>query len=396
MLNSETIELIDKLYDVKGDNSSLLIAMQEEKEHNIELKAQLSKKRDDLRLNLESISSEEKILASEGEDLKIALAKVSNDNFSTILRKLDIEFDPYALGREVERKLPAAIEEVNDEKNRNIEELDKTEEQLNNVVLRLEELDIRHDEIISNQLRLRHYYDLAMKSDISATREEITSLLLTFNFSDEEARELAKLLMFPEDGLFEYEENLNNKKSNKSMADILSSAKEKNKAKEIVIEEKKEEKTPIIEDIKVEDSFEPVVEIVEAEENEVKQKSNKEVTKEDIIEFFAQKNVDYLNFTNNDIDNMINNFSSDVYTKNIDLINKLGINNDIFSDNINLLADKDLEEKINVLKEYGKTPKDIYLNSNILIKYNLKELKDAINVLKENGLNPKDIPLMAY
>ena len=39
---------------------------------------------------------------------------------------------------------------------------------------------------------------------------------------------------------------------------------------------------------------------------------------------------------------------------------------------------------------------NIYLNPNVLIKYNLMELDSAIKVLEDSGLEPKNVPLMAY
>ena len=39
---------------------------------------------------------------------------------------------------------------------------------------------------------------------------------------------------------------------------------------------------------------------------------------------------------------------------------------------------------------------DIYLNPNILIKYNLTELYNAITALKDSGLEPDKVPLMAF
>ena len=68
----------------------------------------------------------------------------------------------------------------------------------------------------------------------------------------------------------------------------------------------------------------------------------------------------------------------------------------MFNDNIELLYDKELKSKIEMLTSVGKLPQDIYLNPNILVKYNLSELDSAIKTLHESGLEPKNVPLMAY
>ena len=81
---------------------------------------------------------------------------------------------------------------------------------------------------------------------------------------------------------------------------------------------------------------------------------------------------------------------------NIEYLNKIGLNKDLLIDNIEFFNDSELKSKIEKLLEIGKTPFDIYLNPNILNKYNLNELTKVINELKESGLDPKKVPLMAF
>ena len=57
---------------------------------------------------------------------------------------------------------------------------------------------------------------------------------------------------------------------------------------------------------------------------------------------------------------------------------------------------KEFEQKVNKLIETGKEPLDIYLNPEILIKYNKDDLENAINSLRNSGLDPKKVPLIAY
>ena len=81
---------------------------------------------------------------------------------------------------------------------------------------------------------------------------------------------------------------------------------------------------------------------------------------------------------------------------NIEYLNKIGLNKDLLIDNIEFFNDSELKSKKEILLEIGKTPFDIYLNPNILNKYNLNELTKVINELKESGLDPKKVPLMAF
>ena len=69
---------------------------------------------------------------------------------------------------------------------------------------------------------------------------------------------------------------------------------------------------------------------------------------------------------------------------------------DFFVDNVELLYDKELDEKIKKLIEIGKEPFDIYLNPNILMKYDINGLDEAVMRLQNSGLDPKIVPLIAY
>ena len=74
--------------------------------------------------------------------------------------------------------------------------------------------------------------------------------------------------------------------------------------------------------------------------------------------------------------------------KNIDL--------KILRENIEILYDLELAQKIDKLLALGKEARDISLMPNVLVKYDLKGLNNTINVLQISGLDPKKVPLMAY
>ena len=65
-------------------------------------------------------------------------------------------------------------------------------------------------------------------------------------------------------------------------------------------------------------------------------------------------------------------------------------------ENVSLLYDKEFESKVNKLMEIGKDAFDVYLNPDVLIKYNKKSLDSVIDTFKNSGLDPKIVPLMAY
>ena len=121
-----------------------------------------------------------------------------------------------------------------------------------------------------------------------------------------------------------------------------------------------------------------------------------EIKKEEVKNLLKVCGFNINDFTSQDITNILNNYDPELISKNVEYINSLGINRGIFVDNIDFLYDKELKQKIDMLLNIGKDPMDIYLNPNVLIKYNLTELYNAITALKDSGLEPDKVPLMAF
>ena len=61
-----------------------------------------------------------------------------------------------------------------------------------------------------------------------------------------------------------------------------------------------------------------------------------------------------------------------------------------------MLVDNEFGQKLDKLIEVGKAPLDVYLNPDILSKYDLSGLNNAIVMLQANGLDPRKVPLIAY
>ena len=80
----------------------------------------------------------------------------------------------------------------------------------------------------------------------------------------------------------------------------------------------------------------------------------------------------------------------------VKLWKSVGLKMDILIENIELLLDKELAEKIDKLIAIGKESRDISLMPSVLVKYDLNGLNNTINLLQISGLDPKKVPLMAY
>ena len=402
VLNSEMVSLLDKLYNLRGQDSDILVSMEKERQTALKTCDETSSLKAKLQSQINELDSKQNSLQAEGDKLTKTLAAINADDFRVVIDELSLDFNPEALKLKIEQLLPETLSQVSQEYHDASEKLVHVDDELNEAISKIEELGIRHDEAIANQEQLNKYINLALETNVNVTRDEITSLLAKFNFNETERIEVAKILMFPEDGLFEYDKIYTDRPVNdKSISEVIKEAKgdesmdtdeEGNESNSAIILQ------PVINE-PIEEHADEKIEPIKANiisDYNVENTSSKEYTQQDLVDFLKKLNFDYLDFTSGDMQKLLDNFDEELYKNNINFIDDNGINRDIFNDNVELLYDKDLINKINLLKEIGKLSKDIYLNPTILIKYNLLELNSAIKLLQESGLNPKDVPLMAY
>ncbi len=361
MLTADMTKLLDKLYNLRGEDSVVLSKMEKERKLATETKERTTSEKTALQEKIESLTDEERILGEQGENLVTALSEIKTEDFKTVLDKLKVDFNPDKLSEQVSKLLPLTISKVQEETKAAQEELVKVETEMNTAIATIEELAIRKDEALENQSRLNEYFELALNGNINITRDSITSLLEKFDFSEDECREAAKILMFPEDALYEYEDKLKNaEQPGKSISEVFAEAKENAENEEEIIEN------------------EPLS------------------PKDELVSLLTELGFDYLDFTNNDLEKILANYNEADLRHNVEFAKSHNLNLDLFTDSVELLYDREFEQKINQLLEVGKEPFDIYLNPGVLIKYDNSKLEDMINTLRDSGLDPRKVPLIAY
>ncbi len=424
MLSTEVRTLLDKLYNLRGEDSVILTKMNKEREEAIETQERTKNEKEVLINEIEKLTQEEKTLAEEGEKLTSVLSSINRDDFATVLDRLNIDFDPAVINEKVNRLLPETINKVVAENKKASEKLESVDIEMNNAITKVEELGIRKDEALSNQAKLNEYFNLALAGNINITRDEITSLLEKFNFSENEQREAAKILMFPEDALYEYDASFKSgdKVSGKTITEVLAEAKKESEPKVTKVETKKEEvvetnldpvKESASKDSVLEEIFDKVIEenkdklgiettpaktsIFEAEPTpkEVKEEPTTNV-KDELFKVMEESGLNPNDFSATSIDKLLNNYDADTLKNNVAELKNKNIDLRILRENIEILYDKELKEKIDKLLGLGKEARDISLMPNVLVKYDLKGLNNTINVLQISGLDPKKVPLMAY
>lgn len=351
-LSKEVIKLLDKLYNLRGEDSEVLVQMDKEREEAEETKVRTSKEKETLQDKINNLLDEATSLRAQGDKLSEVLANINEDDYKIVTERLGLDFNPCAIKEKLDSKLPETINSVVNETTKAEEELYAVEEEMNDAITKIEELGIRKDAALSLQEKLNEYFELALNGNINITRDAITSLLEKFGFTEEEQREAAKILMFPEDALYEYD---NDTKGGKSISEVFAEAK--------------------------------------GYAEEVAEKSNDVET---VKEFMKECGLDYLDYTSNDLEKIASSFDEKLMKNNIDYAKTVGIEIDMFADHIDLLNDVDFINKVEKLFSLEKTALDVYLNPNVLSKYNYDELLNAINKLTEGGLDPKKVPLMAF
>lgn len=365
MLSPEVTKLLDKLYNLRGSDSVIFKEMESAHKKAEETRARTTDEKSALQDKIAGLERESQELSEQGKMLSEVLSGIDKEQYATVIDRLNINFDPVALKDKLDSTLPSTIESVNDEIKNSKEELVSVEEEMNSAITEIEEIGIRKDTAIANQDKLNEYFELALSGNINITRESITSLLEQFDFSEEETREAAKILMFPEDALYDYDSKLKESEK-KSIGEVIQEARsqeEVDKEEEIVFQDTKE---------------------------------SKKLDKEDIIDLFNEIGLDYLDYTSSDLEEILLHYDENVIRRNVAIFKDNDVNLDIFADNISLLYDRELEAKVDRLMRIGKSALDIYLNPTVLLKYDYRNLDKAILLLQNSGLDPKKVPLMAY
>ena len=410
MLSSEVKTLLDKLYNLRGEDSVILTKMNKEREEAIETGERTKNEKTVLLDKIAKLTEEEKTLQEEGDKLSSILSSINKEDFANVLDRLNIDFDPSTINAKITSMLPDTIKKVVEENQKATEELESVETEMNNAITKVEELGIRKDEALSNQEKLNEYFRLALEGNINITRDEITNLLEKFNFNEDEQREAAKILMFPEDALYEYDAQTKSSegKSGKTITEVLVEAKKESspEKQEQAAEAKEEEKEEPKEEVKEllteaesnENSLENIfAKAIEEEhiDEEVKEKVNQdenELTKlTNLLNEFNIKDI-----SKESLEKVLANYDEELILKNIEVLKNKNIDLEVLKDNIEIIYDKELEQKLNKLLEIGKESRDISLMPEVLVKYDLKGLNNTINVLEISGLDPKKVPLLAY
>ncbi len=394
ILSPEVTRLLDKLYNLRGEDSVIFKEMASSEEKAEATRVRTTEEKSSLQDKIAGLERDSKNLSEQGKKLADVLSNIDKNDFATVIERLEINFDPEALTKKLNDTLPGTIDKVNDDIKESQENLVRVEEEMNSAITEIEEIGIRRDAAVANQAKLNEYFELALNGNINITRDSITALLEQFDFSEEETREAAKILMFPEDALYDYDAKLKEAEK-RSISEVMQEAKNNVELEKVEVEE---ESPAVSEDEeKVETREEPKEAEVEVKSEPIPVETEvKTFDKEDLMDLFNEIGLDYLDYTTRDLEEVLEHFNEKVIRRNVGIFKNNDLSLDIFVDHINLLYDRELEAKVDRLLRIGKSALDIYLNPTVLTKYDYRNLDKAIILLQNSGLDPKKVPLMAY
>ena len=240
----DSSKLLNRLYNLRGEDSVVLKQLDDDNEVALKLKKKNEEEKKELEAKISGLKSDSKKLNTQAEKLTTLLGKSKVEDFAFLNEKLGLDFNPTAVLDRLNNSLSGELEKIDEDLDKGEERLKVVKNDLNSAVSQIDELAIRKTEAIENQAKLNEVFKLALEGSSNITRDSITSLLEKFNFDENEQREAAKLMMFPEDGLYEFDKK------------YVAPAAEKKVTKE----EPEVKKEPVVEVAKEESVKEKVVE----------------------------------------------------------------------------------------------------------------------------------------
>lgn len=440
-LTQEKIRLLDRLYNLRGDESIITTSIQSKIDNIIseaEETERIKREQEGIKTDLES---ELKTFTNQATSFLEAFSKFDNSSFEA-LNAVDIDLELGDIVSKLKEAQPRHEEHLNSKISETKTEIKNKEEKIEllSTDRKDEEEKLQKAENVKSKLN-NLLDDILVNENDSYNRGYIKKLLNELEVFDEaETSELEFLILFPEKGLTEYVndykdredkfipifDEINNEDSkiieiNEENEETVEEDINENvveeptveveEKEESIIEEDEEEPifTPIIEekeediitlfneekelDEESEESFEIKSEEINIEETEEETTKQEEPNNNDLIEFFKSLNVEIDNIEEH-VANIINNTDKEVIKKNVEQLKAIDFTDDelfIIVDNYMYLTDKELSQKINFLRSKGVNDKNIrkeFVSGNLI--YDLETLQNKFETLKTNNIDISD------
>jgi len=406
VLSQEITALLNKVYNYRSEDSIRLVDLTKEQEKAEEKRIKTDEESALLKEEIVNLDGKLRDLNSQGKKLSEFLAGIDYKDYAVLLDSLSLNFNPEKLRVSLDAKLPEELEKTSTLLKEAKSSLKATQKENSEAEDTIKKFDSRIQEEQNIQAKLSEYLDIALTGTINVTREEITNLLKLFDFDDNEQKEIAKMLMFPEDALLIYDKQKAEKEElEATKEDVVETQEEIVEEDYVEVEEpvieledaEDDEENPVVFETAEEDEESGSVGFIELEDSESNKDEIKETSTKDGVLTFLSDYFDASIMPKDAIESLVIDFDESVAGGNIEYTRSKEVSDDIYFKVPKLLTDTELADKVDfVLKELAKTPEDILYNTHVLENFSLEKLTEIKQRILSLEIDARELPLYIY
>lgn len=237
-LSQNTIRLLDRLFNLKGEDNVIIKRIKDEISTTENEMTVTTQEKNNNEVQKNELQGKLTVFQNQSDSFKAVFEGIDDATFAS-LREIGIEFEISKMLSTIEKKAPDYIASLNDQINEYGKKIEDNEHKIEELTNNLENLHRNQATSEEDRLKLTSLLDQSLSSS-EIEREVLTvnfvkKILSLFDLFDEnEIKELTKIIMFPDDGLFEYAKNYDKRLANGEISlDDQSSVTEDNNIEEI-------------------------------------------------------------------------------------------------------------------------------------------------------------------
>ncbi len=389
-LRNDQRKLLERLYNLKSDDSDVISNIRQSISANEETGQRIQTEKEDCE-NQKSSKTDRKVqIENQYQKFLDDLKGISKDSYTVLLEEAEESFDPEAMLERIKERIPKRLEEIETLITSLEEKIAASENALSENSLTAQELEEKLADAERVRADLAKLIDESLHGNGSITRDSVEEILAKLGFKEEEIIELGKMILFPQGTLESFDAEYQERKTEgHTVPEILGARPEEPTA----------EPTPESEPIKVVGS-EPTG-AAEPNTTPSEDASVEKVTETpetapeaaDYSEFYEQTGIQPGFLSEQAVAELSAVNKPQLIKENYATLTSLEISDTNIKTYYSALIDPDLNGKIKLFQELGKTSIDMNLNFPTLLVYSLADLEELKTLCEESDLSLGNIPL---
>lgn len=326
-LSQKTIRLLDRLFNLKGEDNIIIKGIKDEISTTENEMADTTEEKSNNEIQKNDLQGKLTVFQTQADSFKAVFEGIDDATFAS-LREIGIEFEISKMLTAIDEKAPDYIASLNNQITEFGEKIKNNEEKIKELTNNLEKLNNDQEKAEEDRLKLTSLLDQSLSSS-EIEREVLTvnfvkKILSLFDkFDESEIKELTKIIMFPDDGLFEYAQNYEERLANGEISlDDNSSEEDEQPIEEITINEENPDKEETT------DNSASTTELYQEEETTIEVDSPKEENENQIIDISnndSQSEIDLTSLNGSDSEDEVEeNTESEENSEIIPVVNQDG------------------------------------------------------------------------